>query len=133
MDLIYKSIAGNIATIINELHSTSVVVPKSIIKSIMVSNTHATKSAYVDIFLSKPEYDNLDDYLEWRTSPNTIAEPSTSIKDYYIIKNAVIEVGSSVSFDETDMSFYSAATQTLSIKLIDADSTVDLLIKKEAL
>ena len=118
MSYIYKSISGDTATVLlgGQRYEDS-----QTLKAIVITNTHASDSCSVDLYLSKTISD---------TSPighlGNWNDRDTSETKHYFIKGVVIPKGTALVLEGHDVTYSQEGSYLVYIKLAAADSTVDV-------
>ena len=118
MGYIYKNITGNTTAILltrSELSNTP-------IKSINMSNIHASDSVSIDLYLYNTSDSNPPDaYNDW-----TVV---TTDNRYYIFKSFSIPNGVAIILEGKDLLIdYNRSAYDLYIKLSASDSAVDIIL-----
>ena len=122
MSYLYKSISGDTATILigTDLYHTETDFIYSL-ESVVITNTHATDSCTVDLYLFKrtSAMDHPGHLGNWDAA--TVTETT-----HYFIKGVSIPAGTTLSLEGHDISYNIDDFSLVYIKLGDSGSTVDV-------
>lgn len=122
MSYIYKSISGSTATVLlsGQSYSGAQTVVEGL-KAIVITNTHATDSCTVDLYLSKTIRDpHVPGHLgDW----NDRVDVETT---HYLIKGIIIPVGVTLLLEGHDITYNHEDFDLVYIKLGASGSTVDV-------
>jgi len=121
-EYIHKNISGTTAVAITRRYDDN---NDYDVFSMILCNTHATDSVYVDLYLTKP---NLNLHFAGKDGNwDEVADTSTTI---YIIKDIEITANNTLVLEKEEIEFDSTAFDFF-IQLNSADSTVDLILNKQ--
>jgi|TARA_R100000027_G_scaffold37926_1_gene27943 hypothetical protein len=121
-EYIHKNISGTTAVAITRRYDDN---NDYDIFSMILCNTHATDSVYVDLYLNKP---NVNLHFPGKDGNwDEVADTSTTI---YIIKDIEITANNTLVLEKEEIEFDSTAFDFF-IQLNAADSEVDLILNKQ--
>ena len=120
MSTIYKNITGSTVVSLAGKYDPDYPLFEGRITLLNLCNTHTTDSVSIDLYYYKKTVVS--------SIPNNYDDPVVTNITYYLLKNVIIPIGTTLKLNEEDIMTLNSKEYALYLKLSASDSTVDVII-----